>query len=84
MLEDEVSDGGRKDGDGEVPYGEDVEEGDGEGFSTAIGAVELAHKEVGVEEEDDERNLDERTQDVAEGAGRLRITRHGNILCDAG
>ena len=65
MLEDEVGDGGGEDGDGEVGDGEDVGEGDGEGFAVAIGTVELAHQEVGVEEEDDEGDLDERTEDVA-------------------
>ena len=71
VLEDDVADGGGDDGDGEVPDGEDVVEGDGEGFAAAAGAVELSHEEVGVEEEDDEGDLDERAQGVAEGARGL-------------
>jgi len=71
VLEDEVGDGGGEDGDGEVGDGEDVGEGDGEGFAVAIGTVELAHQEVGVEEEDDEGDLDERTQDMAAEARGL-------------
>ena len=79
-LEDEVGDGGGEDGDGEVGDGEDVGEGDGEGFSVAGGTVELAHQEVGVEEEDDEGDLDERTQDVAAEARGLWGCGHGLIL----
>jgi hypothetical protein len=80
VFEDEVGDGGGKDGDGEVGDCEDVGEGDGEGFAVAIGAVELAHEEVGVEEEDDEGDLDERTQDVAAEARGLWGCGHGTIL----
>ena len=79
-LEDEVGDGGGEDGDGEVGDGEDVAEGDGEGFSVAGGAVELSHEEVGVEEEDDEGDLDERAQDVAEGTRGVWGRGHGSIL----
>ena len=68
MLEDDVADGGRNDGDGKVLDREDVNQGDGEPLTWAIGAVELAHQEVGVEEEDDESDLDQRAQDVAEWA----------------
>jgi len=71
VLKDDVADGGGDDGNCEVPDGEDVVEGDGEGFTAATGAVELSHEEVGVEEEDDESDLDERAQGVAEGGRRL-------------
>ena len=81
-LEYDVADGGCDDGDGKIPDGEDVVKGDGEGFTGAVGTVELAHQEVGVEEEDDECNLDERAQDVAEGARGLWVRGHGMILCD--
>jgi len=66
VLEDDVADGGRDDGDGKVLDSEDVDQGDGESFATASGAVELTHQQVGVEEEDDEDDLDDRAQDVAE------------------
>jgi len=66
VLEDDVADGGRNDGDGEVLDREDVNQGDGEPLTWATGAVELAHQEVGVEEEDDESDLEQRTQDVVE------------------
>jgi len=46
----------------------------------AGGAVELSHQEVGIEEEDDEGDLDERAQDVAEGVRRLWGKGHGTIL----
>jgi len=79
-LEDEVGDGGGEDGDGKIGDGEDVAEGDGEGLAAAGGAVELSHEEIGVEEEDDEADLDERAQDVAEGTRRVGGGGHGTIL----
>ena len=63
VFEDDVADGGGNDGDGEVLDGEDVIEGDGEGFAGSVGVVELAHEEVGIKEEDDERDLDDRAAD---------------------
>jgi len=80
VLEDEVGDSGGEDSDGKVGDGEDVAEGDGEGLAAAIGAAELSHEEVGVEEEDDEADFDERAQDVAEEARRLWGRGHGTIL----
>ena len=68
-LEDNVADEGGEDGDGEVGEGEDVGQGEGEGLAVAGGAVELAHEEVGVEEEDDEGDLDDGAEQRGEGAG---------------
>src|ERR1039457_61945 len=68
VFEDDVADGCGDDGDGEVLDSEDVVEGDGEGLAGAVDTVELAHEQVGIEEEDDERNLDHRTADVGEQA----------------
>jgi hypothetical protein len=79
-LEEDVADGGRNDGDGKVLDREDVNQGDGEPLTWAIGAVELAHQEVGVEEEDDESDLDQRAQDVAEGARGQWAWGHGMMI----
>ena len=68
MFEDDVADEGGDDADGEVGKGEDVVEGGGEGFAGGIGAVELAHQEVGVEEEDDEGDFDDGVEDGRERA----------------
>jgi hypothetical protein len=62
-LEDEVACEGGEDSNGEVGEGEDVLKGEGEGLAGSGVAVELAHQEVGVEEEDDEGYFDERTPD---------------------
>ena len=62
-FEEDEAEGGGDDGDAEVGGGEDVVEGDGQGFVVAAGGVELAHEQVGVEEEDDEGDLDDRTPD---------------------
>ena len=43
-------------------------EGDGEGLSPAVDAVEFAHQQVGVEEEDDERDFDGGAAEVGEEA----------------
>ena len=56
-FEDDVADEGAEEGYGEVGWGDDVREGVGEGAGVG-GAGELAHEEVGVEEEDDEGHLD--------------------------
>ena len=80
MLEDDVADGGRDDGDGKVLDREDVNQGDGEPLTWAIGAVKLAHQEVGVEEKDDENDLDQRAQDVVEGARGVWVCGHGVMI----
>ena len=78
VFEDDVADRCGDDRDGEVLDGEDVGEGDSEGFAGAVGAVEFAHEEVGVEEEDDERDLDDRVADFGEEARFLWVWRHGD------
>ena len=78
VFEDDVADRCGDDRDGEVLDGEDVGEGDGESFAGAIGAVEFAHEEVGVEEEDDERDFDDRMADFGGEARFLGVFRHGD------
>ena len=73
VFEDDVADGCGHDGDGEVLDGEDVGEGDSEGLAGAVGVVELAHQQVGIEEKDDERDFDHRAADVGEEARLLRV-----------
>ena len=65
VLEEDVADGGGGDGNGEILEREDVVQRDGEGLARAVSAVEFAHQEVGVEEEDDEGNLDHRPAKVS-------------------
>src|ERR1017187_8413104 len=79
VLECDVADGCGDDGDGEVLDSEDVVEGDGEGLAGAVDTVELAHEQVGIEEEDDERNLDHRTADVGEEARVFGVLSHGDV-----
>ena len=75
-----MADDGGEECNGEVGWGEDVAEGEGEGFAAARGAVELSHEEVGVEEEDDECNLDGCAEEAAEAARRVWIWGHETIL----
>src|ERR1039457_5109584 len=77
VFEDDVADGCGDDGDGEVLDGEDVVEGDGEGLAGAVDAVELAHQQVGIEEEDDERDLDDGAADVGEETRVFGVLSHG-------
>ena len=79
-LEDDVADDGGEERDGEVAEREDVDESDGERFALASRAVELAHQQIRVEEEDDESDLDQRAQDVSEGARGFGCGRHDSIL----
>ena len=73
VFEDDVADDGGDEADGEVGGGEDVGEGEWRGFAGGVGTVELAHEQVGVEEEDDEADLDRGAEDSREGAvGRRR------------
>ena len=78
-FDDEVADEGSGEADGEVGGGEDVVQCRAERFVLTASPVELAHKEVGVEEEDDEADLNQRAQDGGEraagswGSGGMRI-----------
>jgi hypothetical protein len=82
-LEGGVADEGGEEGDDEVGVGEDVGEGGGEGFAGGGGAVELAHEEVGVEEEDDEGDLDDGAKQSGEGPVRFGIAGHGVMVQNA-
>jgi hypothetical protein len=73
-LEGGVAEEGGEEGDEEVGGGEDVGEGGGERFVGGGGAGELAHEEVGVEEEDDEGDLDDGAEEGFEG--RFGIAGH--------
>jgi hypothetical protein len=91
VFEDDVADEGGDEADDEVGSGEDVVEAGGEGFAGGVGVGELAHQEVGVEEEDDESDFDNGAEDGRERAatrgrgviggtpgGRdLEVLRHG-------
>jgi hypothetical protein len=77
VFEDDVADEGGDDGDEEVLAGDDVVQGDGEGLAGAVGGVELAHEEVGVEEEDDERDLDNGPKEMAESTRLSWLFGHG-------
>src|ERR1039458_1066841 len=77
VLECDVADGCGDDGDGEVLDSEDVVEGDGEGLAGAVDTVELAHEQVGIEEEDDERDLDDGAADVGEETRVFGVLSHG-------
>lgn len=80
MFEDDVADGGGDDRDGEVLDGEDVVEGDEQSFACAVGAVEFAHKQVGIEEEDDGCDFDQRSPKLSEEALAVRVLGHGFIV----
>jgi hypothetical protein len=79
-LDDEVADEGGGESDGEVGGGEDIIECGAEGLALACGPVEFAHEEVGVEEEDDEADLNQSAQKGGEGARRFGIGGHGLIV----
>jgi hypothetical protein len=82
-LEGGVADEGGEEGDGEVGVGEDVGEGGGEGLALAGRAIEFAHEEVGVEEEDDEGDLDDGAEQGGEEAARFGIAGHGVMVQNA-
>ena len=77
-LEDDVADEGCDVGDEEVWESEDVGEGQGEGFAVSGRAVEFPHEQVGIEEEDDERDLDDRAADFGEETRFLGVMGHGD------
>jgi len=83
VFEDDVADDGGEDGDGEVLAGDDVVQGEGEGLASAVGAVELSHEEVGVEEEDDEGDLNHGAQERAEGARDSGLAGHRVMIQSA-
>lgn len=61
-LKNEMANEGRGKANGEVRNGENINKGRLEGLRLSRGAAELAHKEIGIEEEDDEADFDESPQ----------------------
>lgn len=66
MFEDDVTDRRGGDPDHEILPGEDISECEGKAFALTIGAGELTHQQVGIEEEQDEGDLDGRPSDRTE------------------
>ena len=84
VFKDDVADRAGEDGDGEILEGEDVVQGDAEGLACAVGTVELSHQEVGIEEEDDETDLDYGPPDVGGEADVLGVLGHGLMVQNSG
>jgi len=64
-FKDHIADQSGDESDEEVGACNDVVEGEGQGLAVPAGNGKLTHQQIGIEEKDDERNLD----DGAEGAG---------------
>jgi len=58
VLENYVADERGDEGDYEVGGGEDVVKSEGHAFAAGVGGGKLAHQQVGIEQEDDECDLD--------------------------
>jgi len=76
-FEHDIADEGGDEGDDEIRAREYVDEGEGEGFAVGVGGGELAHEEIGIEEEDDERDLNDRPPEGGETAAICGDARHG-------
>lgn len=83
-FEDKVADGGGEEADGEVAEGQDVVEREGKGLAGAVGVGEFAHEEVGVEEEEDEGDLDDRAPERGEKARGIGVAGHEGIVQNGG
>ena len=59
----EVSDQGGHNGYQKVRAGKNIVQGERQSPSSSVGSVEFTHQEIRIEEQDDERNLDDRPQD---------------------
>jgi hypothetical protein len=82
-LEDKVTDQSGGEPDDEVDGGKDIVQSDGEGFAPSGGAIELSHEQIGIEEEDDEDDLDRSAQDGRSRTRRMGIRGHFVILAIA-
>ena len=81
MVKDDVGDQSGNYGDTEIRGGENIVQGEGEGFAGAVGASEFAHQEIGIEEEDDEADFNDRSP---ERGGFFGAGRHGVTIARAG
>jgi len=63
VLEHYVADERGDQGDYQVGDGEDVLEGEGHGFAVGVGGGELTHQQIGIEQEDNERDFDDGPED---------------------
>ena len=80
MLNDDIADRGGHDGDGKILDRKDVVQCEQNAFAWPVGAIELTHQQVGVEQEDDERDLDDRSPERGEGLSGLGVFGHEAIV----
>jgi len=84
-LDDAVTSEGRNDPDGEIRRREDVKKSGRERLAMPRAAVKFTHQKVGIEEEDDEPNLNSSAQKRLGRALRISVFagRHRLIVHDA-
>ena len=67
MLEHNVADERGDEGYYKIEAGEDVVESEGHALAVRVGGGELAHEQIGIEQEDDERDLGDGPEDRGQG-----------------
>jgi len=76
VLKNEVADHSGDGGNSEIRGGEDIPNSESESLFVAICMLEFAHQQIGIEQEDDETNLNQRPPNWGQLSGRVRIRRH--------
>jgi hypothetical protein len=68
------------DGDQEICGCKNISDGEGHRLSWSIGCREFSHKKIGIEQEDDKRNLNEGASDSGEQPPICRFQTHGRMI----
>ena len=76
IFKNDVADHSGNHGDGEIRGGENIVDGECESLSLRIRMLEFAHQEIGIKQEDDETNLDQRPPNRGDFSGPVGIRRH--------
>jgi len=80
MFKHDVADEGRNERNNEIRLRQDVVEGVRQRLALTVGDGEFAHEKVGIEEEDDECNLNHRAQKRLQESAAGGIRGHGVFM----
>jgi hypothetical protein len=67
-------------GDGKIRKGKDIAEGEGQGFPVRIDGREFSHEEIGVEQKDYKRDLNEGAADAGDEPAIFLVRTHGWMI----
>jgi hypothetical protein len=80
MFKDDVANESGDERNDEIRQGQDVVEGVSQGLAATAGDGEFAHQEIGIEEKNDESNLDDRPQNRLQASIICGAWSHGVFM----